>query len=390
MRRTTFMVILFVLFTGLSTIKGTDSQSEVITAENADRLVELFRVEASEGGIPSTAISPNSTTVAVLRPLERDVAFYSVPGFELMGTQPINDIAATEIYYSADGSQIILLSRKAPAMMNVWDIARSEPIVQQRAVDGGWWLRLSENAARYAISWDSDGNEVSVHDVVTNDELLRVPTDSLFYTLDDTGSHLLTADVDANVLVWDVDTGMLMARIIPPSDLIPSDIGFLVSGGFTLEDYVWVSWLIYEEQGGETIGKGPVQFWDVTQNNLVDEIDYQLVISGLYFDPDGSFLIGYGRDPSDMGTNYSIWDVERREFILESKAISEGSPIVFAPSGDIFASEYSSQWVDVYTGTGELLNRLPTNDTYFLRFSPDGRYLIGDGYDVRVWGISAP
>jgi WD40 repeat protein len=388
MGRMAYILTLVIFLTGLVTIKSSDTQPEVITAENADRLVELFRVESSEGGIPSTAISPNSTTLAVLKPLERDVAFYSLHGFEVMGTQPVNDILATEIHYSADGSWLILLTRKAPELINVWDIARSEPIVHQRPVEGEW-LRLSENTDRYAISHNFDSNEVSVHDLATNDELLRVPTDGLFYTLDDRGSHLLTTDENANVLVWDVDAGILVARIIPPSDLVPSDSGFLMSFGFTPEKRVWVSWLIYEQQGGETIGKGPVQIWDVTQNNLVDEIDFHLAIVGLIFDPIGRFLIGYGRDPFVLDTHYSLWDNQRREFILESTGISEGSPIVFAPSGAIFASEYSSQWVDVYTATGELLKRLPTNDTYFLRFSPDGRYLISDGYDVRVWGVPA-
>lgn len=388
MRRMAYIVTLFVCLTGFVPIKSSDTQPEVITAENADRLVELFRVEFSDSGMPSTAISPNSSTLAVLKPLDHNIAFYSLPGFELLGDQPSNDIIATDIYYNADGSRLILLTRKAPTLISVWDIARSEPIVQQRAVDGNGWLSLSENTLRYAISNGID--EVSVHDLVTNDELLRVPTNSSFYTLNATGSQLITADENANVLVWDVDTGIQVAQILPPSDLIPSDYGFLITAGFTPENYVWVSWLIYEEEGGETIGKGPVQFWDVSQNNLVDEIDYQLVIIGLYFDPAGRFLIGYGRDPFDIGTNYSIWDNQRREFTLESAAIPEGSPIVFAPSGDIFASKYSSQWIDVYTGAGELLKRLAANDTYFLRFSPDGRYLISDGYDVRVWGVSAP
>jgi WD40 repeat protein len=189
----------------------------------------------------------------------------------------------------------------------------------------------------------------------------------------DTGS-----DNDKTVVeLWDVHAKKL-APVQPAKDRSVDGSALFV-----------MSQIAFSPDGGRlaTITKQAVEVWDVKSGELAQTLrGHQQDVTGVWFSPDGRFVVSTGESQSSPAGELFIWNAQTGEKV---KGLPGYTYAVFAPDGKLIASgnedkEYSL--IDV--STGGVTARFPI--TGALRFSRDGRRAAS--YDdlvvIRTWRVN--
>ena len=189
----------------------------------------------------------------------------------------------------------------------------------------------------------------------------------------DTGS-----DTDKTALeLWDVQSKKL-AAVQPAKDRSIDGSALFV-----------MSQIAFSPDGGRlaTITKQAVEVWNLKSGELVQTLrGHQQDVTGVWFSPDGRFLVSTAEQQSPPAGELFIWDAQTGEKL---KTLPGYTYATFAPDGTLIASgnedkEYSL--IDV--GTGSVTARFPL--TGALRFSHNGARAAS--YDdlvvIRTWRVN--
>lgn len=358
---------------------------EIITPENADQLQEIARWESATTGWPLADFSPDGTTLALVLN-DGSLQFLSTETLETVRSLDDVNVTGDELSFSDNGSRLILSSQFGPFIL--WDSQTGEVLAS---------LNDGEDGAIYKPSYDlqkvylyHENGDSSIHDIVTLEEEFRVSSPQFFVPNRDS-SKVLTDDPDANVLVWDVQSGEVIQRFEPFSDQIPGDRGFLNGMGFTPDGDIWVNWVLFSDNEGTPTSYSPIQFWDLESGQLMSALEGQNAYYRLVFDPTGTYVVSVGQDVFTINGEIIVWELETGQPIGHPQGDAVGRLLSFDPTGYLYTFPAGSAQIRVHeVGNDHPLAVLPADESYsVLEFSADGRLLLNVGNDIRLWGVPA-
>lgn len=355
---------------------------EVITPENAQNLVEIAHWERISNGYVAADFSPDSQILA-LSLNNGVVQLLTTQTLEVIRTLGNADNWGDSLIFSDDGSRLLL--SKQNGTYTLWDVESGNVLASADYSDQNVVFWPSLNLQKYYLLHYSD-DSVSFHDFITSKEEFRTQSVEGI-----NGNLIITRDIDANVLLWDIDTGELIFQLEPYSDEIPGGLGDLRGVGFTPDGNLWTDWQLYSLKEGEWESYSPIQFWDINTQQEMFSLNGEHWYSSLIFDPTGRYLAAIGTDAFTMFDGQIwIWDLQTRQQIGLPQGSTGGVNLSFNPDGQLFAyGGGTSRKVRInQVGVDHPLITLPTRNTYStLEFSSDGRLLLNVGDDIRLWGV---
>ncbi|HTU89884.1 MAG TPA: sigma-70 family RNA polymerase sigma factor [Gemmataceae bacterium] len=233
-------------------------------------------------------------------------------------------------------------------------------------------------------SWD---RTVRIWDAATGKE--RRPTEgnrSGLWTVAITpdGQRVAAGGQEGVVRLWDASSGKEILRLIEPN-VIPS-----LSGGGTLRMIVG-DHLQFAADGKTVSVPSGTQLgrWDAATGKQIQRKRYQPA-QGLYFTPDGQFVIG-----RDWEANFLLMEAATGKKIRQFKASQRNFISTVSADGKFLACGAPEEngtvviW-ELATGKERCRCKGAHHIAYALAFSPDGKYLAGSTANIRSYTPETP
>jgi WD40 repeat protein len=334
------------------------------------------------------------------------------------------------VAFSPDGRR---LAAGSDGAVNIWDwrdrqLLHSLPGHERAAISVAFspdGRRLASGSWNGSVMiWDSEIGGRPLHTLSGH----RHPVSALAFSPD--GRRLASASFDGRLIVWDATTGRPLYPPLRGHDGLVLGVAFspdpdglrLASAGQDKTVRVWeaatgreelvlrghtdmAQYVVFSPDGRRlaSCGRdGTIRFWDATplQGNEGQEAltfsqqggeVYSMAVS-----PDGQRIASAGpAPPGSVDTSVKVWDVRSGRVSVEFKGHSVVVLCVaWHPNGQRIASAGWDQqqklpvvkvW-DAQTG-GEAFALPAGTATFFVAFSPDGRFLVTGGVNrtVEVW-----
>ena len=234
-------------------------------------------------------------------------------------------------------------------------------------------------ARKWLATSQADSNSISVLNLATLDEVVRLPASSgvkaLSFSHD--GRRFAACQNDGEVRVWRTDDWKLAATVLSRAagGVHFAAVDFLCSG-----DRIAIGW-----------HNGQVAIHEAGTGKLLREFSAHADgITALAAAP-ASAVLATGAGFSD--TTIKLWNSDTGEFVRELKGHQAWvSGLAFSPDGALLASASADQTVrlwDAKTWAEVATLRGHEDEVYSLAFSADGRRLITGAKDgsVRLWQV---
>ncbi len=377
MRLSSAVLFLMVLFS-LNTIAQNHTEFEVITAENADKLIEVGTWDIDS--FSSAGFNLDSSELAMARS-HGQLEFVNLETLDLARIIDGIEIESEWLDFSSEGSEL-LLSRRTGEYTLV-ETATGEILASNlEVVEDNLWFSTTHDVRKY-IHWNYEG-AVSVHDTLTRSEILRVE-DASHWSVDYAGELLLTGNQDRVVKIWDIETGNMIFEIQPPLDNATDDY---YSAGFTPEGLVWVSHPQYHETQGSIQWYSPIQFWNISNGEIIFEVEGVEFFRSLQFDPTNTYILAWGLNPYSFSTQCRMWNTST---LSEVSCIAGGNDsTTLSPNGQLIVINNGTNPNVTIRQIGCVcppIIRLETGSTWFVEFSPDGRFLVTIDLAIHLWAV---
>jgi WD40 repeat protein len=354
---------------------------EVISVDNAPALTQIMSWSAAGWTFTPAAFSPDGSELAIALPVGQ-IMFLSTETLETIRTIEVKT-EGEWLDYSADGSELLLAERNGA--YTLWNVNTGEVITSSTGSISAFWFTPSSDVRKYLL-YNFGESYVTVHDTITGNELLRVDEVDI-YALSYDGTLLLTKNFDHMVRLWDVETGEARFEIQPPTNLT-HDSGTLYGAGFTPDGQVWVNWPQYSVMNDEVIWFSPLQFWDIQSATMVSQLSGEDYYRSLIFDPTETHIVATGLDIQHLSEGCWMWNIASNEQV-GCYALGTAN-LTFSPDGNMIAYNHGTM-PNTYireVGVRSLpIAVLKSPSSWFIEFSPDGRFLVTIDQEIRLWGI---
>jgi len=321
--------------TGVSRLLIVDLETGQILAEPA--LAEL----TANNYIEFLAINPagDQAFVIIIDVVYQEVAtgvFISLPSGEVMATVPFDTIVGLGIY-TPDGSQIVVDRNEGTTHFTLLDAITGEEIRRL----GGLTEGHAQGISSYAVDFTPDGE------------------------------RLVSGGATGDVLLWDVETGELLQRLLGHSGAFLNGVKVSPDGQTAIT------------AGGD----GRLYFWDITQGAATQVFEGHEVrdIWHVAISPDGTKAVSTGVREADGAANEAIlWDTRTLEVIhrlpgifAAAEFLPDGRSVILGGVVDlIYYQSLVVHW-DIESGQELGRKRIP-GGTYLwdLDISPDGTSML--------------
>jgi RNA polymerase sigma factor (sigma-70 family) len=247
------------------------------------------------------------------------------------------------------------------------------------AVNSGRELRRFGSPLREALAGLFKGSDG--HLLAKNDQGVA----AVSVALAPDGLTLASADPDAGIRLWDVDTGKLLRQIGGDSTGAVTGLAFAPDGKVLAVQAEGRCVRLYDTATGKA-GRhldDPGPAWRVAWGD------------GVTFSPDGRFLAAGGTTADGTGA-LQLWDPATGRKVRQVMGKARGSAaFAFSPDGRTLAWPAKDGTLRLEaSATGKELRRLggPSETGYLaaLAFAPDGRVVATRGYDhaIRLWDVA--
>lgn len=280
-----------------------------------------------------------------------DPAQYEVP--PLAG---YHDPVHSRVCLSPDGRRYAAMSKKRPNSIRIWDTEAGRCVGRLETPQD---LRPLDGSLCYVSAFSPDG---------------------LWFAGATTTLKLGEAEVASlteTILIWNVETGALIASLPQGHDRATSHLSFNSDASLLAASDV-----------------STVRLWNVQSHACVATLEQDAEqITSLRFSPDGQFLAAScsGRQRQQRGIH--LWSVERAERIHQWETKMDPLGLCFSADGRLLAAAASSY---VYIWDVETKRRLvtwrkanPVGRVWFskdVQFSPDGKLLAC--IDTHRWAVT--
>ena len=385
-----------------------------IVSGSADRTVRAFEAAAErlsslarlDGAVHALAVAPDGTcwaahgTMVSALPAHR----LHVPAAALCrpASASEEEARASSVEARLEDARRSLVAGDLPTAVSLARQARSVPGHERSEASLAVWDELCARLPRRALqsAWEDarlDGHE---------DQVLGVAVDA-------TGSHALTAGLDATVRLWDLPSRRLEATL-PGHDgavmaVAFSRAGRAVSGGrdrtVRLWDLAGRRALAVLEGHEETVaavdatadgrraasasGDGTVRLWDIGRQVAVRVLQgHGAQVAAVRLSPDGQVVASAGWDGTAR-----LWDAESgRDLGVLAGHDGNVTAVALHADGRQVATGGEDGTVRVWDARTRRAERELTGhegEITGLTFTPDGRFLLSGSRDrsVRVWDL---
>jgi WD40 repeat protein len=365
---------------------------EIITPENAERLVELAHWQSvDDNGIATATFSPDGQTPA-LAVNDGTIQLLDAQTLSLQQVLEGADFLGTELRFSADGSRLLLSNWVGDNRL--WDVESGEILGGYTPQPGNnYWNVSDPNLQTLAIlrSTNSADFTISVLDFDTGQERISLsPVETLPRPqLNPGGSLLILADSTDNMTVWDTTIGELVYTYPPQLDTPSNDCCLVSLEGFGFSPdgkMMWGSWRDFVINRDHDLNRSIIQFWDTVTGESLFTLEGGGGHHSMVFDPTSSVVATLGENDHLM-PNVWIWDLATGQMIGDD--IIGGGVLEFSPDGQLFViglSNTSSVRIFETASSKYSLVRFEIPE-FIPEFSPDGRLLLLTDPEVRLFGV---
>jgi len=340
---------------------------------SADGTLILWDVATAEPVLPpltghrsnvqSVAFSPDGSLIASAG-LDSQVLLWDASTGERVGDPLLGHRGlVTSVAFSPDGKR--LASGGEDNSLRIWEVSTGKPLAEVPHFDDVWSLAWSPDG-RLLASGGAD-SQIRFLDTVSFQEVRSLEghsglVRSLAWSRD---GRLASASVHSEgtkgqgeVLLWDVDSGELISKLLPDNILPVRTVAFDPTGK-TL-----------------AIGRddGTIIFWEIgKEQTLGDPLKaHDHRVMSIAFSPDGRYMVSGSIDKT-----VALWDLAAP---TRNIAVSPGGELLAASQGAAI-----SLW-DLSTDQASPVKILSghTDDVLALAFSPDGNTLVSSGKDKTI------
>jgi WD40 repeat protein len=358
---------------------------EVISSENLERIKEVARWEATDGGYAGASFNPNGGSLA-LALNDGTIQFVNPVTYEIQHIiLGVSDERAY-LYFNPDGSRIIFQSYD---LLRLWDTANGELLVTRELPSDARAMQVSANLQILGI-WRSDYS-YDVYDLITGEEYSSIPHVGVLPSpeLSFSGTTLISSDdVSNDIYVWNTLTGEQLYHITSP---LQGDVVYLWGSGFAPDGRsFWANWQAWSEANGfESI----IRFWSAETGDELFTLTNGGIYFGIVFAPMGS-LIATGGQTEQLADSIVVWDLETKIQIADAGYPTGGGTLGFSPDGQLLAvqggtSRYITIWdANMPEVQARVSLEVDAGPNTSPQFSPAGRLLLTvNGSTVRLWGV---
>ena len=263
-----------------------------------------------------------------------------------------------DIVFSPDGKQLV--SASYDKTIKLWDVSEVNETRTLRGHEGPiWGIAISHDGKRIASG--SSDKTVRIWDAATGDELMTLGQNGnvLEVAFSPDGKRIASADGD--VRVWDTKTGEEVMTLPKGGSAIAfsPDGKLIVSGG----------------------NDATIKIWDMATGEELKTLSKHQNVSSVLFTPDGKRIVsaGYG------GHMIRVWDVATGdELMILHGHKTNVEALAISPDGKRIVSGSFTVAKVWDTTTGAELMTLPSNGSYGVAFSPDGKTIASSSADGNV------
>ncbi|UCC22721.1 MAG: protein kinase [Planctomycetota bacterium] len=276
-------------------------------------------------------------------------------------TATIRDVA-----FTPDGKQLISVSRDKTIKM--WDVSKGEVIHTFSGHKDSIWSMAMSPDGRHIVSGSGD-NTIRIWDIDSGEQVRKITGHdgavfSVVFSPD--GKRIVSGGKDKKIRVWNASTG-------EESKTLSGHESGILSVAFSKDGKRIVS----------GCNDGTIKVWDEsTGEELMTLSGHNSSVRSVVFTPNGKRIVSGSYDAT-----IRIWDAETGDELtvlyghnrnVEAVAVSlDGKRIV---SGSFLTAKV---W-DADTGV-ELMT-LPSNSSFAIAFSPDGKTIAGAGdEEIILW-----
>ena len=324
-------------------------------------------------------------------------------------------LGVTELYFSPDGSQLLLMPEAVSAedrVVQIVDLETGEEVLTLNGVTQGtftpdgsrvlagewlvgdrvslWDLETGVEVARHYIGGElqrvhfrPDGalyamggfdGIATIYDAETGVEVMQLSghEDILWRAhFSPDGTKLATSSADSTVRIWDLGPSYELLTLEPFPEEREVDVNTIAFN----QDGTMLAAGNQTYVGGDS---GTIWIWDPqTGERILELAGHDNSINRLAFSPDGSRLASTSADMTAK-----VWDTVTGE-LLQTMTGHEKSllSLAYSPDGSTIATTGEDYMAIVWDATtGEILEQMPTTDwAISIAYSPDGALLAIGG-----------
>ena len=349
---------------------------------------KMKTLEGHKQNISSIVISPDSKFV-ITGSHDKTVVLWDITTGKKLSTFKGHKAAVTSVAISSDGKRLITASMDATARL--WDLQQMDfgSIISGR--------NPPKNVQKARVF---TGHTKGVRDIATSPD----------------GRHLLTANGDGTVRVWDLVRGAeiraLKGNTSKLNSLVVTPNGrYVVTGGDdhiarlwdiftgeelrTFEGHNRPVWSVAVNPDGKSFISGSMDFsarlWDITSGKEIRSFEAKAggPVWAVDISPDGKTLATGHRDGKAR-----LWDINTGALSSEFEGhLEEINTITFTPDGQNLITGSADQTIRLWdTVTGEVIRVFEGHKGYVssVFVSADNKHLISGSWDktVRIWDLS--
>lgn len=295
----------------------------------------------------------------------------------LLGTIQIQNGYAECVDFLKEGKIVTVGNHRGISLWNLTD-GSLERIMGENTSFQAQAIAVRADQTLLATGGRRDDPAVQIWVIPTDEGVLlgkhESQIESLAFSPD--GSLLASGGSDDTVMVWDLQSGEMIAR------LTGDDPTFI-------QDFQGLFW--QDNQILSAIGTTAIYWWNISNQQLIKRIekpeDTPFLVHGA-FRPDGKQIAAAAQD-----RYLYLWETDTGEWRkLPAESDISLNIAAYSPDNDLVAAASYNRVLVVWNITdGSVLAQLPfqSDSINALRFSPDGRYLVAAGWQgpLWVWGI---
>jgi WD40 repeat protein len=353
---------------------------KTLASASSDKTVKLWDVVTGKklktlnghpDGFNRVSFSPDGKTLASASS-DKTVKLWEVGTGKELKTLNGHQSLVFSVSFSPDGKT--LASASSDKTVKLWDVGTGKELKTLKGHQDMVWSVSYSPDGKTLASASFDGT-VKLWDVATGKELktLKGHQDRVWgVSFSPDGKTLASASQDATVKLWDMATGKELKTLNEHRD-------WVISVSFSPD--------------GKTLASASsdktVKLWDVgTSKELKTLKGHQDQVNSVSFSPDGKTLASGSADKTvRIWAVKALWDNlwdNGKEPPISQPLLGHEAPVwavAFSPDGNQIVSGGKDRTLRLWDGnTGKATKTLQGYTGEALAYSPDGKYIIGDGY----------